>query len=136
MFIKRSDGLEDARRDVTLEDRPSSANCAPRIWMPGSSPRPTRTPLSDQVPGSRRAKFPQPYEPMLPTLTREVFQRNDWLYEPKLDGYRVLAFEHPQTEMEYANEEWMSKYDSRAQVISVVAGETQQLGLPMISGNE
>jgi bifunctional non-homologous end joining protein LigD len=29
---------------------------------------------------------------MLPTLTREVFQRPEWLYEPKLDGYRVLAF--------------------------------------------
>jgi bifunctional non-homologous end joining protein LigD len=29
---------------------------------------------------------------MLPTLTPQVFQRSDWLYEPKLDGYRVLAF--------------------------------------------
>src|ERR1051326_7301265 len=29
---------------------------------------------------------------MLPTLTREMFQRRDWLYEPKLDGYRALAF--------------------------------------------
>jgi hypothetical protein len=51
-------------------------------------------------------------------------------------SYRVLAFEHPQAEMEYASEEWMSKYDSRAQVISVAAGQTQQLRLPMISGNE
>jgi bifunctional non-homologous end joining protein LigD len=29
---------------------------------------------------------------MLPSLTKDVFQRSDWLYEPKLDGYRVLAF--------------------------------------------
>jgi bifunctional non-homologous end joining protein LigD len=29
---------------------------------------------------------------MLPTLTEEIFQRSDWLYEPKLDGYRVLGF--------------------------------------------
>jgi bifunctional non-homologous end joining protein LigD len=29
---------------------------------------------------------------MLPTLTDEVFQRADWTYEPKLDGYRVLGF--------------------------------------------
>ncbi len=41
---------------------------------------------------ARKAAFPQPYEPMLPTLTDDVFQRSDWLYEPKLDGYRVLAF--------------------------------------------
>jgi bifunctional non-homologous end joining protein LigD len=63
LFIKRRDGLEDPGRDVTFEDRSVFS-----------------------------AAFPQPYEPMLPTLTRDVFQRTDWLYEPKLDGYRVLAF--------------------------------------------
>jgi len=51
-------------------------------------------------------------------------------------SYRVLAFEHQRPELEYANEEWISKYDSRAQVISVAAGQTQQLRLPMIGGNE
>jgi bifunctional non-homologous end joining protein LigD len=45
-----------------------------------------------QLKGARRAEFPRPYAPMLPTLTREVFQRAEWLYEPKFDGYRVLAF--------------------------------------------
>jgi hypothetical protein len=29
---------------------------------------------------------------MLPTLTHTLFHQRDWLYEPKLDGYRVLAF--------------------------------------------
>jgi bifunctional non-homologous end joining protein LigD len=44
------------------------------------------------VRGAKRAAFPRAYEPMLPTLTRAVFQHADWLYEPKFDGYRVLAF--------------------------------------------
>jgi hypothetical protein len=51
-------------------------------------------------------------------------------------AYRVLAFGQQQAELEYANEESMSKYDSQAQVISVAAGQTQQLRLPMIAGNE
>lgn len=47
---------------------------------------------AEQARGARRAAFPEPYEPMLPTLTRDVFQSGEWLYEPKLDGYRALAF--------------------------------------------
>jgi hypothetical protein len=50
--------------------------------------------------------------------------------------YRVLAFEHQQAELEYWSEELMSKYNSKMQVISVVAGQRQQLRLPMITGNE
>jgi hypothetical protein len=50
--------------------------------------------------------------------------------------YRVLAFEHQQTELEYWSEELMSKFNSKMQVISVAAGQSQQLRLPMITGNE
>ncbi|MFA6065644.1 MAG: non-homologous end-joining DNA ligase [Candidatus Babeliaceae bacterium] len=31
-------------------------------------------------------------KPMLATLTDDYFSRNDWLYEPKFDGERCLAF--------------------------------------------
>lgn len=96
MFIKRRDGLEDPRRDVTIEDR--SILSGLRIEDLGAGLRPLPNahaalrPTAEGVPGARRTAFPTPYEPMLPTLTREVFQRSDWLYEPKLVGYRVLAF--------------------------------------------
>ena len=30
--------------------------------------------------------------PMLATLTKDVFSSDDWIYEPKLDGIRCLAF--------------------------------------------
>jgi bifunctional non-homologous end joining protein LigD len=96
LFIKRRDGLDDPRRDVSLEDR--SVFSGLRIedlkagMRPPDNPHKSLRPSAEAVPGAQRAPFPQPYEPMLPTLTREVFQRNDWLYEPKLDGYRVLAF--------------------------------------------
>ncbi len=46
------------------------------------------------VPGGTLEAFPKKIEPMLAD-SREV-QRNDpaWLYEPKLDGYRIVAYIH------------------------------------------
>ncbi|MDQ6672288.1 MAG: non-homologous end-joining DNA ligase [Chloroflexota bacterium] len=96
LFIKRRDGLEDPRRDVTLEDRSVFSGLRIEDLKAGVHPREdphaALRPAAEGVPGAQPAEFPQPYEPMLPTLTRDVFQHRDWLYEPKLDGYRVLAF--------------------------------------------
>ena len=95
-FVKRRDGLEDPRREVTAEDR--SVLSGLRIedlqagQPPPRNPHASLRPTAESVRGARRTEFPKPYEPMLPTLTQEIFQRKDWLYEPKLDGYRVLAF--------------------------------------------
>lgn len=50
--------------------------------------------------------------------------------------YRVLAFEHQRPELEFANQDLMSRYDSKAQVISVVAGQSENLQLSLITGNE
>jgi bifunctional non-homologous end joining protein LigD len=96
LFIKRRDGLENVRHHATLEDRSVFSGLRIEDLKGGQRPPPNPhaalRPTADGVPGARRAKFPRPYDPMLPTLTREVFERNDWLYEPKLDGYRMLAF--------------------------------------------
>lgn len=50
--------------------------------------------------------------------------------------YRVLAFDHQQPELEFANEDVMSRYDSKAQVINVAAGQSENLQLSLITGNE
>ena len=39
-----------------------------------------------------RRKQPRWVEPMLATLTDDYFSHPDWLFEPKLDGVRCLAF--------------------------------------------
>jgi bifunctional non-homologous end joining protein LigD len=95
-FIKRRDGLEDPPRDVTAEDRSVLSGLRIEDLQAGQQPPPnphaSLQPTAEGVRGARRTEFPKPYEPMLPTLTQEIFQRSDWLYEPKLDGYRVLAF--------------------------------------------
>jgi ATP-dependent DNA ligase len=32
------------------------------------------------------------YTPMAPTLVREPFHRDAWVYEEKVDGWRILAY--------------------------------------------
>ena len=95
LFIKRRDGLEDPRRGVIAEDRSVFSGLTIEDLQAGVLPaRSVATLLqtAEGLPGVGKAAFPKPYEPMLPTLTKDIFQRSDWLYEPKLDGYRVLAF--------------------------------------------
>lgn len=41
---------------------------------------------------ARRSRFPAWVEPMKATLVHEHFSDPDWIYEPKLDGERCLAF--------------------------------------------
>src|SRR5579872_2220199 len=41
---------------------------------------------------ARKATQPEWIEPMLATLTDQRFSRAGWLFEPKLDGVRCLAF--------------------------------------------
>jgi len=36
-------------------------------------------------------QLPQ-YHPMHPTLVREPFHRPGWVYQEKIDGYRMLAY--------------------------------------------
>lgn len=44
------------------------------------------------IAGARKIKQPQWVQPMLATLTRDYFSDPEWLFEPKLDGIRCLAF--------------------------------------------
>jgi hypothetical protein len=50
--------------------------------------------------------------------------------------YRVLAFDSPQQDLEYASEEVMSQYDSKTQIITVVPGQKVQLRLALIPSGE
>lgn len=51
-------------------------------------------------------------------------------------AYRVLAFDRQRPELEYATDEVLSHYDSKAQVIRVVAGQKEHLRLPLIGRSE
>ena len=51
-------------------------------------------------------------------------------------AYRVLAFDRQQPDLEYASDEVMGQYDSKARVIRVVSGQKEHLRLPLITASE
>ncbi|MBI4303565.1 MAG: ATP-dependent DNA ligase, partial [Chloroflexi bacterium] len=44
-----------------------------------------------EAPGARRVPFPPAVAPMLASLAERPFSHPDWIFEPKLDGYRLIA---------------------------------------------
>src|SRR6185436_169599 len=51
-----------------------------------------RIPAARLVPSGETSQMPAALAPMLAETADAVFNRPDWMWEPKLDGYRVLAF--------------------------------------------
>jgi bifunctional non-homologous end joining protein LigD len=43
------------------------------------------------IPGAQPARFPSVVHPMLARLAEAPFSKPDWIFEPKLDGYRTMA---------------------------------------------
>ena len=50
--------------------------------------------------------------------------------------YRILAFDRPQPELEYRNEEAMRKYNSGDREIRLLPGQKVHLQLHLVSGSE
>jgi bifunctional non-homologous end joining protein LigD len=51
----------------------------------------TRPPSPADIPGAVRAPLPSKLSPELATLASAVPARGDWIYEIKLDGYRIMT---------------------------------------------
>jgi hypothetical protein len=51
-------------------------------------------------------------------------------------AYRVLAFDRQQDELEYRNAEVMNIYEDKGPVVRLVAGQTEQVRVPLISTKE
>src|SRR5205809_2864034 len=49
-------------------------------------------PVSTKHSARRIKAFPDVIKPMLCTLVKEPFTKEDWLYEVKWDGYRIIAY--------------------------------------------
>jgi len=50
--------------------------------------------------------------------------------------YRVLAFDHPQPELEYRDPDAMRAYESKGQMVRFVAGQKEHLQLQLIPNSE
>ena len=98
LLIKHRDEYADAGRDVLEEDRSVQSGLTVEELKAGQLPDPslwsgqTATLPSRLRALGREAPFPAKIKPMLARLTDRPFSNSEWLFEPKLDGHRVLAF--------------------------------------------
>jgi hypothetical protein len=50
--------------------------------------------------------------------------------------YRILAFKHPQNDLEYRNAEAMRAYESKGQLVRLIGGQTEHLRLQLSKAGE
>ena len=93
LFIKKDDAFADASHDVLAEDRSVLSGVSIEDLVAGSRPSRAGALLPDpaHMSESRRSPLPRLLSPMLPSIAERPFSNSSWLFEPKLDGYRVLA---------------------------------------------
>jgi bifunctional non-homologous end joining protein LigD len=88
LLIKHKDRYVSTA-DVTVQDRSvlSGVTVADLKTVPVH-----RIPASQLIPAGAAEALPVKLEPMHAELGDAPFNKPDWMWEPKLDGYRVLAF--------------------------------------------
>ena len=88
LLIKHKDRFV-ATNDITARDRSvlSGAAVEDLKVVPAH-----RIPAARLVPAGEIAPMPTKLAPMLAEIGEAAFTKPDWTWEPKLDGYRVLAF--------------------------------------------
>ena len=88
LLIKHRDGYADIDRDVLVDDRSVQSGLTIEELKAGRPPDQARQVSST----GKKADFPSQVKPMLARLVDEPFSRSGWLFEPKLDGFRAIAF--------------------------------------------
>lgn len=88
LLLKHKDRFA-GERDVLLDERSplSQRTVAEAKFFPGVTIAP-----DDLVPRGPVVPMPAPFAPMLAEVGDVPFRREGWAWEPKLDGYRVLAY--------------------------------------------
>jgi bifunctional non-homologous end joining protein LigD len=93
LFLKKEDGFADAGKDVLAEDVSVLSGLRIEDLKAGRLPRRTEVLIAGPatIDGARAGTMPRMLSPMLPSLVNKAFSHPNWLFEPKLDGYRVLG---------------------------------------------
>jgi bifunctional non-homologous end joining protein LigD len=92
LFIKHRDE-HTSERDILEDDRSVRSGLTIKDLKEGKLPNAAVTSVESH-PNARAAPFPDSKKerPMLASLVDKPFDRSGWLWEPKLDGIRVLAY--------------------------------------------
>jgi bifunctional non-homologous end joining protein LigD len=93
LFIKKDDSFANPEHNVILEDRSVLSGLTIEDLKAGRLPQRQASLLLEPATasGAKRAALPRQLSPMLPSLADKAFSNPNWLFEPKLDGYRVIA---------------------------------------------
>ncbi|HZP56653.1 MAG TPA: non-homologous end-joining DNA ligase [Dehalococcoidia bacterium] len=93
LLIKHRDDYASAAHDLLEEDRSVLSGLTVRDIKEGRMPR-VSSDGAQPHPEARAAAMldPRSERPMLPTLVAKPFSRAGWIFEPKFDGVRTLAF--------------------------------------------
>jgi bifunctional non-homologous end joining protein LigD len=95
LFLKKDDGSADATHDVLAEDASVLSGLTiddlKSGRLPDASAKKSLLLEPSQTPGARRGATPRLLSPMLLSVAERPFSNPAWLFEPKLDGYRVIA---------------------------------------------
>ena len=94
LFLKKDDSFASDSHDVLLEDRSVLSGLTIEDLKGGRLPPPKKASLllePANATGARKSELLRGLSPMLPSLADRAFSNPNWLFEPKLDGYRVIA---------------------------------------------
>ncbi|RJQ36614.1 MAG: DNA ligase D [Dehalococcoidia bacterium] len=92
LLIKHNDEFADSRREVVSEGASVLSGATVEDLKTGNAPRLAGVSEAlSGLSGVRKAPFPKKMPPMLAGATEAPFSGREWLFEPKLDGYRIIA---------------------------------------------
>jgi bifunctional non-homologous end joining protein LigD len=94
LLIKHRDDYADADRDILKDEVSAISGLTIDDLKSGKKPEDAEGTSANpaELPGARKSRFPSSVKPMLATPVSKAFNDPDWLFEPKLDGYRAIAF--------------------------------------------
>lgn len=94
LLIKHRDEYTDSGQDILEKDKSVLSGLTIDDLKSGSKPelKHTASVSLPKVEGTRKAAFPSKISPKLASLARAPFSDEKWLFEPKLDGFRTMAF--------------------------------------------
>ncbi len=93
LLIKHGDEYAQSGSDILKEERSVlSGRTLDDVKAAKPPVPPFPAPLDPkEIPGVRVAPFPATTAPMLAHLAERPFASPEWIFEPKLDGYRIIA---------------------------------------------
>ena len=94
LLIKHHDEYADSSKDILAAEKSAVSGLTfadlKTGRLPGKDPAPALKP--GDIPGAIKKTFPDVISPMLASMAGSPFSDEKWLFEPKLDGFRTLAF--------------------------------------------